>query len=684
MEKIKLIIENMDCPSCAGTIEKNLPDKNGILSAQVNFASKAVIIEYSPDKTNTGEIAKKLKLLGFGIKDERKKGSKNLYYYIAFTVVPLLVILQQIISPHHLHSKGFPVASLAVIFAFGTFKSAYISLRRKNITAELYMSLGILVTFFMGEFVPSAVIVLFQNIGQFLDESTSAKAASAIQEIIKISPEKARIINGTGQIEVPAEEVKINDIVLVKSGEKIPVDGVIIEGNGFVNQSSITGESIPQEKIPGLEVYASSILEEGFLKVKTAKTYHNTVFYKIINLIEEADKQKSKVQKIADKFAAYFLPAILFIAATVFLLSKNLNSAVAVIIVACPCSIAVATPLAVMASAGSLARSGIIIKGGLSLEVLSKVNVMVMDKTGTITIGEPEVSSIKSFADAGDMEVLSKAASCEIYSEHLLAKAIIKKAKELKIYIEHPDNIKVVPGKGITAYTGSDIILMGNKFLFDGIKIPEEAVKYVDKIEKEGQSSILIAYNNIFYGVIGIQDRIRDEIKQAITNLNKLGIKDIYIVTGDNKAAAESLAKKINIDKVYSEQLPEDKVNVIKDLQKDGKTVVFVGDGINDAPALKTADLSIAMGVAGTHIAVETADIILMNDNLKLLPLAVKQGKRTASTIKQNIFFGLTFNILGVIAASIGLLAPIWAAMAHVIPDVFVFGNSAKLIRRIK
>ena len=685
MQKIKLLISDMDCPSCAKTIEKNMPDGGSIISTRVNFASKTAFIEFDENKTNIEQIIKKINRLGYTVKNKKEEEKNgNFYYYIAFLVLPLLIIIQQIITYNHPHEhavSGFPIAALAILFSYRTFKKAFSSLKSGNITAELYMSIGIIVTFFMKEFIPSAVIVFYQNAGEFLDRVTSRQASSAIEGLIKISPQKARVIKDGAEVETSAEEVNKNDIVLVKTGEKIPIDGAVIEGNGFVNQSAITGEGIPQEKIPGSEVFAGTILEGGYLKIKASTTYQDTVFHKIITLIEEADKQKSNIQKIADKFASYFLPVLLFIAVITYLVTKNMNTAVSVIIVSCPCAIAIATPLAIMASAGKLAKYGIIIKGGLSLETLSKVKTLIMDKTGTITLGEPEVTSIKGFGCHDNNEIISSAASCEIYSEHHLAKAIIKKAKDLKIEIKPPDKFNVVPGKGITAEINGKKILMGNKFLMDKVTIPASAADYINEIETAGQTSILIAHNDELCGVIGIEDKVRFEVKEAISNLRKMGIGDILIVTGDNKLAAEGLAKKLNIDKVFYEQLPEDKVNIVKGLQKDKKIVAFVGDGINDAPALKTADLSIAMGMAGTHVAIETADIILMNDNLLLLPLAIKQGKRTANTIKQNIFFGLIFNIIGVTAACMGLLPPVWAAMAHIVPDIFVFTNSAKLIK---
>lgn len=674
----------MDCPSCAKTIEKKLPDGKIILTAEVNFAAKSAIIEFDENKISPEKIIKKLNLLGFEVKEKPQTSEKKPYYYIVFTLIPALIVLQQVLAPHetHIHAvRVMPIAAFAIVFAYNTFKKAFLSVKRGDITAELYMSLGILVTFFAGEFVSSAVIVFYQNIGEYLDEVTSRRAASTIQALIDLSPEEARVIKGNEEITVSAKDVRIDDIVLVRSGEKIPVDGIVTDGNGFVNQSAITGESAAQEKIKAMEVFAGTILESGFLKIQAQKTYENTVFYKIITLIEEAEKHKSAIQKIADKFAVYFLPALLVISIAVYLITKNLNSAIAVIIVACPCAIAVATPIAIMASAGKLAKHGIIIKGGLSLEVLSKVNALIMDKTGTLTLGEPKVASLKGFGCHEDADILSNAAACEAYSEHHLAKAILKKAKDLNLTLRYPDKFTVVPGKGVIAEIKNEEIMMGNKFLMENIPISADELEYINNIEKAGQTSILIAHNKELCGVMGISDTVRDEVKEALLDLKREGIKEMIMVTGDNKSAASSVAKKLNITRVFADELPEDKVNTVRAIQKENKIVAFVGDGINDAPALKTADLSIAMGAAGTYVAIETADIVLMNDNLLLLPLAIKQGRRTAKTIKQNILFGLAFNILGVAAASMGLLPPVWAAMAHIVPDVFVFANSARLIK---
>ncbi|MCL4537792.1 MAG: cation-translocating P-type ATPase, partial [Nitrospirae bacterium] len=488
---------------------------------------------------------------------------------------------------------------------------------------------------------------------------------------------------GDAEVEIPVEEVKKGNIVVVKPGEKIPVEGVIISGRGSINQAPITGESIPVEKKEGDVVYAATINQLGVLFIKVTHTGQDTTYARIIKLVEEAESSKAPVQKIADKFAAYFTPAILAIAILTFLITWKITNAIAVIVVACPCTVAIATPLAVVASMGRAAKKGIIIKGGRYLEALAKVDTIVMDKTGTVTMGDPVVTDIEGFVDHDDKEIISCAAAVERYSEHPLAKAIIKKAAEIGAAVPEPEEYRVVPGMGIEATVNGKRIILGSRDMLRNKNIvPSEGVeKYILEKEEEGKTALLLSHDGIVCGVISVADIIREGSIEAISSLKKLGFDEPIMLTGDNPRTANAIASSLGIKNVMAQLLPEEKVNKIKELISIGRSVLMVGDGINDAPALAQAHVGIAMGAVGSDAAIEASDVALMRDEWKQIPDAVMIGRKTFSIIKQNLALGIVFNLVGITLASTGILSPAMAAVAHVMPDVLVFLNSSRLLK---
>jgi Cd2+/Zn2+-exporting ATPase/Cu+-exporting ATPase len=577
----------------------------------------------------------------------------------------------------------FDLALLGIfIGGLPIFRQGYASLKIRDITVETFMSIAILAATIIGEFLAALTIVFFMLIADLLEETTVARARSAIKELIKLTPSTARVLVGEHEVEMPVEKLKSSDIVIVRPGEKIPVDGLVIEGYGSVNQSVITGESMPVEKTTGDHVFAGSINEAGVLKIEAHKIGPETTLSSIINLIEKAEATKAPVQKIADRFSAYFTPIVLTLSLATWLLTGNILYAIAIIVVACPCSIALATPLSVIASAGRAARAGIIIKGGRYLEALAGIDTVVMDKTGTITLGQPVVTDIHGFGCHQNQEILTYAAATEIFSEHALAKAIIQKAREEGVVIPEPKNFKVIPGKGVMAEVNGETIVMGSKELMkdEEITVSQEALNYLSELEKSAKTTMLIAHNSEVCGVIAVADLIRKSTLEAIQELKRIGIKRLIMLTGDNQKTAEAVAKEIGLNEFYAELLPEDKVAKVKALKKEGCRIAMIGDGINDAPVLAAADVGIAMGAAGTDIAIEAADIALMRDDWRQVPEAIKIGRRTFTTIKQNLGIGMFFNIVGVSLAASGLLTPIMAAVAHVIPDIGVFLNSSKLL----
>ena len=573
---------------------------------------------------------------------------------------------------------------LAALFGvLPIFRRAYLDLKAKSITAEVAMTIGMIAALSIGEFLSAAVIAFFMLIAEFLDKITIRKGRSAIRGLIEISPKKAVVKQNDVEMEVDIGEVKQGDIVIVKSGERIPVDGIVVAGQASVNQAPITGESMPVEKEVSDEVFTGTINELGLIQIKTTKVGTDTTLARIIELVEEAERSKAPIQKVADHFATYFVPLVLVAAFITFMITRNVNSSIAVVVVACPCAVALATPLAIVASVGKAAKRGIIIKGGIYLEELGKVDTVVMDKTGTLTIGEPKVTSIKGFDAHDEREIITLAAIAERHSEHHLAKAILGTAKDYGIDVSEHQECQVIRGKGVIATCNGQTLVMGSRELLKdrGIDIPAHIEGYMLCEEEDGKTAMLVAHDDKVCGVVSVSDTLREDAVRALEELKDRGIR-LIMLTGDNPRTAQAIAKKVGISEVFAEMLPKGKVDVVRKLVEGGRKVVMVGDGINDAPALAQASIGIAMGAAGTDAAIEAADVALMTDDLTKIPEAIKIGEQAFKVIKQNIAASIVFNIVGVTLASMGLLSPTMAAVTHALPDFILFLNSSRLIRR--
>jgi len=581
-----------------------------------------------------------------------------------------------------LYSLDTAAVLAVIISSIPIFKSTIKSLLAKSVTAEAAMALGMLASLLIGQFLSAAVIGFFMLFAEFIAEFTIDKSRTAISKLIKMSP-KTAVVKRNGNAEtVNIDEVQPSDIIIVKSGEMIPVDGTIIEGHAAVNQALVTGESMPMERTVGDDVFAGTISQVGTIQIRVTKVGKDTTLGRIIQLVEEAETSKAPIQKFSDRFASKFIPLVFVAAIFTYAFTNNITNAISVIVVACPCAIALATPLSVVASIGSAARKGIIVKGGIYLEELAKVDTLVIDKTGTLTLGTPRLTEIKCYDAHCEKDVIGMAATTETHSEHPVAIAIIDKAKDYGIEICEHDNCDIVPGKGVIATLENQTIILGNRELIQQrrIKIPKEIEDFMKEKEMEGKTALIIAHDSKTCGVICVADVVRTEAKLAIKELKHRGIKTI-MVTGDNPRTAKFIAQQIGIDEVYAEMLPEQKVAKVKELRKQGYKVAMVGDGINDAPALAEASVGIAMGAAGTDIAIESADIALMTDDLKKIPEVIKIGQKTFGVIKQNLIASVIFNVVGVSLAAIGILNPLMAAFAHTLPDFILFLNSSRLIR---
>lgn len=596
-------------------------------------------------------------------------------------------------------SKGIeliplPITILAILYGgYPIFKKALLGIINKRINVNLMMSTGIIGAAAIGEFTSSMLIVFFMNLASYLEEFTLTRSMQAIKELIKLAPTTAIIKADEKETEVGIEGLRAGNLVVVRPGGKIPVDGIVAKGSSLVNQAAITGESIPVEKSVGDEVFSGTLNENGYLEIKTTRVGKDTALGKIIKLVEEAESHKAPVQKFADRFTTYFLPFAVSFALITYLASGKAIYAIAVLIAACPCAVGLATPLSVIASVGSSARRGLLIKGGLYLETLAKVDCIVMDKTGTVTFGKPEVTDIIEIRsqESGVQreEILKLAASIEKHSEHSIASAIIERAKKEGLQIPEPEGFEYIIGKGITGTVGDKNIILGNKKLLKekGIALPKDVMAKAQELEEEGKTLLFLAVKPstsslqfVIVGLIAVADIIRDEASKAIEDLKKNGIKRLILLTGDNEKAAFSIAKKLNIQEYKANLLPQDKIEIVKKLQFEGYKVCMIGDGINDAPALAQSDVGIAMGAAGTDAAIEASHVALMRDDWGQVPHAITVGRSTYKVIRQGIALSIAWDIITMSLASVGILSPVMAAALEELPTLVVAANAGRLL----
>lgn len=689
-KSLVLRLEGLDCASCAEKIEKRLAAAKGVVSAKVFLSTGKAAITFDSDKTDSSTITGVIRSLGYGVYDEASESKKpccsSKSHSTIFIVLSLIILSFSGFAEdiqNRLINGNFIWDILAVLIGgYPLIKKAFADIRNRSITAEVFMSLGMSAAFAIGEFRSAAIIALFMLIAEYIDSFTMEKSRRAIKQLIESAPKTARVKNDAAETTVPVEQVLIGDIVVVTAGEQIPVEGIVTSGRSFVNQAAITGESMPVEKSEGDYVYAATINQSNILFIKTLHTVEDTTYSRIIKLVEEAESSKAPVQRVADKFASYFTPVVLVATGLTLIFTGSLINAISVLVVACPCAIAIATPLAVVAGMGRAAQRGIIIKGGRHLESLARVNTLVVDKTGTLTVGKPVVTDIRGFCIYTPESIISYAAALERYSEHPLAKAVISKAHELSATIPEPENIRVHAGMGLEAVVNGDNILLGSRELLSNreIIITDRAENFITDNEMLGRTALLLSINNAVCGVIVVADTIRDEAHNAINELKELGFAETIMLTGDNHRAAKSVADALNISSVRAQMLPEQKLAAVKELISSGKKVLMVGDGINDAPALAQADIGIAMGAIGSDAAIEASDVALMRDDWAQIPQAVKIGRMTFGIIRQNIAIGILFNITGITLASTGYLDPQAAAVAHVLPDMLVFLNSSRIL----
>jgi Cu+-exporting ATPase len=692
--ELELVVAELDCADEAAQIEGALGRLPAVTGVRTSVGAHKVFVTYDPADIDPARIRATIEGLGMTVRTDRSSPSARRtpvptllggVFVAIVALVALVGILGERLGLVEAVTERLPpwlTLAAVLIGGFPIFRAVLRALRNRTVTSHALMTLGILGALAIGQYAAAAVIVFFMRLADFLEGFTTERSRQAIRALLRLAPETARVEQDGLEVEVPADTVRPGQVVLVKSGERIPVDGRVADGHGAVNQAPITGESMPVEKQAGESVFAATILERGVLRIETDRVGSETTFGRILRLVEEAEAHKAPVQRFADHFTAYYIPVVVGAALLTYLLGRTPTAAVAVVLVACSCAIAMATPTVVLASVGRAARRGLIIKGGRWLEALARVDTVIMDKTGTVTFGTPQVTDVLSLDGLGESELLARAAAVERYSEHPVASAVLAAAEARGLAIAASEGFDVVPGEGVVARVGGHAVACGSVRLMErqAVKVPPPAVDRAHGLEAQGRTVVYLAEDGQLLGLVAVADTLRPEVPEALGRLRTLGVRRVLLLTGDNERVARALARELGVD-YRAECLPEEKIEVVRRLQAEGAIVAMVGDGINDAPALAQADVGIAMGAVGTDAAIEAAHVALMRDDWRLVPEAIEIGRRAFRTIQQNLWFTAAYNVVGIACAAVGWLPPIAAAAAQSLPDVAVMLNSARLLR---
>jgi Cu+-exporting ATPase len=693
---IDLPIAGMDCAECGNEIEAALHALPGVADVRVLVAAERATVRFDPALTAPGEICAALREAGFAVRDGEAVGAAptarrdvgQLIGWGVLSVVAAVVLgaaLGERLGIFDRVLERLPWWIPAPAIALGgwpVFRGVLRAARRARVTSHTLMTAGVVAAAAIGQWTTAALIVFFMRFADWLEDLTNERSRQALKQLTALQPATARVLRAGQEIEVPVADVAAGEIVVVRPGDRIPVDGVIVEGQAPVDQSPITGESVPLDKVLGDAVFAATIIQAGFLKVQATAASADTTFARIVRLVEEAEAQKAPVQRFADRFSTYYLPAVLVVGLGTYLITGRIVNAVAVLVVACACAITLATPVVVLASVGSAARRGLLIKGGIALEQLARVDTVVMDKTGTLTHGRPQLTDIVPLDGLAEADLLRAVAAVEARSEHPLARAVVHAAAARRLVLSEPDAFAPLPGRGLVGTVAGRVWAVGNRRLLADQELSLDGAtdEQASALEAAGKTVFFAAADRRIVGMVAVADVIRPEARAALADLKRLGVRRLLLLTGDTERVGAAVAADLGLE-YRAGLLPEDKIAAIKALQATGSRVLMVGDGVNDAPALAQADVGVAMGAVGTAVAIEAADVTLMRDDWLMLPEAIRIGRRASRTIRQNLGFTAVYNIAGVTLAFLGLLPPVWAAAAQSLPDVAIMLNSARLLR---
>lgn len=718
-EKLELTIYGMTCAACSSRIEKVLSKMDGVVKAVVNLSNETATVTYYRNVVTERDVIEKIKAIGYDAKVRNEKASTDTHKEKEMKKMQWKLIISAILSAPLLltmldHLFGIAVPNIFMNpwfqFALATpiqfiigwqfYVSAYKNLKTKSANMDVLVALGTSAAYFYSlyeailtignpSYVPhlyfetSAILITLILLGKYLEKNAKGKTTEAIEKLLQLQAKEARVIRDGKEMMIPIEEVVVSDRMIIKPGEKIPVDGVVVKGTTSVDESMLTGESIPVEKQVGAKVIGSTMNLNGTIEMEAEKVGEDTALASIVQAVEDAQGDKAPIQRMADVISSYFVPIVVGIAIVTFIiwitfitpgeLESSLTAAIAVLVIACPCALGLATPTSIMVGTGKGAQTGILFKGGEHLEKTHELTTIVFDKTGTITKGKPEVTDF-----IGDDRLLQLVASAEKSSEHPLAEAIVRYAEEKQIEFIDAEQFEAIPGHGIRATFPQGEVLIGTRKLMrdHGVDTAEQE-ETMYQLEHEGKTAMFIAVDKKFAGIVAVADTVKETAKTAMEQLKKMGM-ELVMLTGDNERTARAIANEVGIDRVIAEVLPEQKAEKIKQLQAEGKKVAMVGDGINDAPALATADIGIAIGT-GTEVAIEAADVTILAGELLLVPKAIRLSGATIRNIKQNLFWAFAYNTIGIPIAAIGLLAPWIAGAAMAFSSVSVVLNALRL-----
>ncbi len=699
MQTVDLTIGGMDCAGCARHVEQGLRAVPGVRDVRVLLQAERATVTLDPERVTREQLEQAVAATGYTVRPDHQpdpaapashgravtvgEALGGGLFLVAVVVVLGIVLAEQTgLFGATLDRLPWWLPALAVaIGGWPIFLDVLRAAWRRQVISHTLMTVGAVAAMAVGQWTTAALIVFFMRFAAWLEARTTERGRQALRELIALQPAMARVRRDGEELGVPIAEVQPGDTVLVRPGERIPADGVVASGQAPVDQSSITGESVPVARGVGDQVYATSIVQAGALQISVTGVGADTTFGRIVRLVEEAESHKAPVQRFADRFATWYLPLILVIAGLTFLITGAILNAVAVLVVACACSIAIATPVVVLASTGRAARQGLLIKGGLTLEHLARVTTVVFDKTGTVTTGRPEVTEVLAYHGQAPDTILRLAAAIERQSEHPLGQALVRAASDRGLELPEPASFAVYPGRGVSGSISGETWVVGNRRLLAdrGIVIAAEMERDARRFEAAGATAFFLASAERVEGILAVTDVVRPEVAPALAELRDLGVRHLLLLTGDNDRVAAAVARELGID-YQAGLLPEDKIDAIKRLQASGQIVMMIGDGVNDAPALVQADVGVAMG-AGSEVSLEAAGVALMRDDWTMVPEAIRIGRRSVRTIRQNLGFAAAYNVIGITLAAVGVLPPVWAAAAQGLPDVAIMLNSSRLLR---